>query len=256
VHEALGTKAAKGRKEFSTMRRPPARPQDIDLPARAEGGFRASSAYGHRILDRSFHYWHHAAMSRPRAFDPETVRDRVAEVFTAHGYRGTSVAMLAEAAGLGKQSLYNAFGDKQALYLQSLDCMQARMAGARAVIDGAPTGRAAIEGFFDGIATLCSHPDPAVHTCVVSSGLLEGIDDDAIADDLRRKWQATFELLQSAVLRGQADGTVRRDLPAADLSHLLMTLMSGLRVTGRVVEGVGALQTTVRLGLKLLWPPP
>jgi hypothetical protein len=35
-----------------------------------------------------------------------------------------------------------------------------------------------------------------------------------------------------------------------------MTLMSGLRVTGRVVEGVGALQTTVRLGLMLLWPPP
>ncbi len=195
-------------------------------------------------------------MPRPRSFDPETVRDRIAEVFTAHGYRGTSLAMLTEAAGLGKQSLYNAFGDKQTLYLQSLGCMQQRMAAAQGVIEAAPTGRAAIEGFFEGIATLCSHPDPAVHTCVVSSGLLEGIEDPAIASDLRSKWQATRGLLQGAVLRGQADGTIRNDLPASDLSRLLVTLMSGLRATGRVVDGIGELRSTVRLGLQMLWPPP
>jgi TetR/AcrR family transcriptional regulator, transcriptional repressor for nem operon len=194
-------------------------------------------------------------MARPRQFDADEVREHIADVFTAHGYRGTSLAMLCEAAGMGKQSLYNAFGDKQALYLQSLDCTQARMADARAAVEGASTGRAAVEAFFAGVIAACAHPDPGINTCIVSAGLLEGIEDPAVSTSLREKWRGTETLLRSAVKTGQRDGSIRSDVAGAELARWLMVLVSGLRVSARAVDSAAQLKATVRLGLQVLWPP-
>jgi AcrR family transcriptional regulator len=60
-------------------------------------------------------------MARPRTFDEETVVAAAREAFWNRGYAATSVDDLAEATGLGKSSLYGAFGDKHALFLRTLD---------------------------------------------------------------------------------------------------------------------------------------
>ncbi|MBC7940790.1 MAG: helix-turn-helix transcriptional regulator, partial [Chitinophagaceae bacterium] len=71
-------------------------------------------------------------MGRQRLFSDDEVIEGVADLFAARGFKGTSVQMLADACGLGKQSLYNSFGDKQTLYLKALDCASARFG---AVVD-------------------------------------------------------------------------------------------------------------------------
>jgi TetR/AcrR family transcriptional repressor of nem operon len=195
-------------------------------------------------------------MARPRQFDEQEVRDRIADVFAAHGFRGTSLAMLTDAAGVGKQGLYNAFGDKQALYLQAVDQAAARMSAARDTMAASPNGRAAIETFFAGLIQLCAHPDPVMNTCIVSSGLLEGINDPLVNDKLCEKWACTQELLTSAVRRGQRDGTVRSDIKAEEWARLLMTLMSGLRVSSRALRDESLLHKTVELALRVVWTDP
>ena len=45
----------------------------------------------------------------------------LAEVFRAHGYEGATLALISEATGLGKGSLYGAFGDKHGLFMRALD---------------------------------------------------------------------------------------------------------------------------------------
>lgn len=195
-------------------------------------------------------------MARPRQFDEQEVRDRIAGVFTTNGFRGTSLAMLTDAAGVGKQGLYNAFGDKQALYLQALDDVSNRFAGLAQAMAACPTGRAAIEAFFSQQVAWCANPDPAVNNCIVSAGLLEGLDEPPVNQKLCEKWGATHTLLVQAVQRGQLDGTVRQGIPADDWARLLMTLMSGLRVTARALRDESALINTLRLGLKPLWTDP
>ena len=59
-------------------------------------------------------------MARPREFDQEKVLDALRDVFWQHGYEGTSYADIMQATGLQKGSLYAAYGDKRALYLQAL----------------------------------------------------------------------------------------------------------------------------------------
>jgi TetR/AcrR family transcriptional repressor of mexJK operon len=62
--------------------------------------------------------------ARPRADDPRVVRSRAAVVdaartlFLRHGYAGTTMEEIAAQAGLTKRTLYNNYGDKEALFTQ------------------------------------------------------------------------------------------------------------------------------------------
>ena len=60
-------------------------------------------------------------MARPREFDEEAVLDAAVNCFWAQGYEATSVRDLVEKTGITGASLYNAFGDKRALYRKALD---------------------------------------------------------------------------------------------------------------------------------------
>ena len=56
---------------------------------------------------------------RPRAFEPETALTQAMDVFWKDGFAATSLDDLSAATGLNRPSLYGAFGDKRALYLQA-----------------------------------------------------------------------------------------------------------------------------------------
>jgi AcrR family transcriptional regulator len=60
-------------------------------------------------------------MPRPRKFDEADVVAAARDEFWARGYAATSVDDLTSVTGLGKGSLYGAFGDKHRLFLRALD---------------------------------------------------------------------------------------------------------------------------------------
>ena len=59
-------------------------------------------------------------MPRPRSFDDDTVVERAMDAFWTYGYANTSPADLAEATGVAKGSLYNAFHSKRELFDRAL----------------------------------------------------------------------------------------------------------------------------------------
>lgn len=56
---------------------------------------------------------------RPRAFEPETALTQAMDVFWKDGFAAASLDDVSAATGLNRPSLYGAFGDKRALYLQA-----------------------------------------------------------------------------------------------------------------------------------------
>src|ERR1700744_4715154 len=60
-------------------------------------------------------------MARPRQFDEETALDAALQLFWQKGYVNTSVDDLLTAMGVNRWSMYNTFGDKEALFLKALE---------------------------------------------------------------------------------------------------------------------------------------
>jgi TetR/AcrR family transcriptional regulator, transcriptional repressor for nem operon len=191
-------------------------------------------------------------MPRERRFSEPEVLDRLTDVFSTHGYAGTSLTLLQEASGLGKQSLYNTFGDKQAMYLQAIDCAVKRGARVAAGMQGAADGRSALGFYFDSLIEGCSSADPAQKHCIVTSGLLEGPSEAAVNWELTSRWQATHELLRMTVERGQRDGSIASREPSAELAELLIAMVSGLRVAARAGRSRVQMERLVALSLGVL----
>ncbi|GMQ81015.1 MAG: TetR/AcrR family transcriptional regulator [Rhodothermia bacterium] len=60
-------------------------------------------------------------MARPREFEAETALDRAMNLFWTKGYCATTTRDIVDALCLGRQSIYNAFGDKESLFGRCLE---------------------------------------------------------------------------------------------------------------------------------------
>ena len=62
-----------------------------------------------------------AAPGRPPEFERDEALERAMRVFWQKGYEGTSMTDLTVALGIGRQSLYGAFGGKRQLFVECLE---------------------------------------------------------------------------------------------------------------------------------------
>src|SRR5688572_25340683 len=67
---------------------------------------------------------------RPRNFDRDEVLQTAAARFRSRGFSGTSLDELSQATGVARPSLAAAFGDKRAMYLESLERTYDWLAGS------------------------------------------------------------------------------------------------------------------------------
>ncbi|MCW2589764.1 MAG: comR [Mycobacterium sp.] len=154
------------------------------------------------------------------------------EQFWTRGYSSTSVDDLTAATGLGKGSLYGAFGDKHSLFVRALDdyctttvarvSAQLRQPGVPA-IDRLANHVQAIVG--DVIA------DADGRGCMMakSSAELGGadLDVDRIVGDSLRRWRAD---LVDCLVEAQGDGAITAEADPQALATMLLGLLRGLEV--------------------------
>ena len=60
-------------------------------------------------------------MARTKEFDRDAALDRAMHVFWKKGYEATSLPDLLQAMGIARQSLYDTFGEKHALFMAALE---------------------------------------------------------------------------------------------------------------------------------------
>jgi TetR/AcrR family transcriptional regulator, transcriptional repressor for nem operon len=194
-------------------------------------------------------------MARERDFDETEVLSAATAAFTRHGYAATSLSVLMDQTGLGKQSLYNAFGDKRSLYLKAIDAAVKRFSRVATTMEAADTGRSALDAFFAQLLEDCVSTDDGVRFCIVSAGLLEGSDDPAVNAVLVARYGATRELLREAIERGQRDGSIRCGAPSSAVADALMGVMGGLRIAVRAQVPPSRLRAMALLQLGFLDSP-
>ena len=191
-------------------------------------------------------------MARPREFREKAVLDAAMDCFWHRGYEATSVRDLIAHTGLAGASLYNAFGDKRALFRTALQHYVAASIGERIRRCEALPPRAAIGAFFDEILNR-SLTDRAHKGCMLVNSALEVAPHDAeframIAGMLNRI--ETF--FRTRVEAGQADGTIAATLSPDHAARHLLGVLMGVRVLARVRPERALLEAVVAPALALL----
>ena len=132
-------------------------------------------------------------MGRPRAFSESDVVASASAVFARRGFAATSVDDLVRATGVGRASLYGAFGSKDGLFQRCLSGALAALGPGSApdptsAPDGAdPAGGAGAPGSGSG-ATSPADPAgaPGALDLVLVSLMELAPDDSALADEIGR----------------------------------------------------------------------
>jgi TetR/AcrR family transcriptional repressor of nem operon len=194
-------------------------------------------------------------MARPREFDEATVLDAAMQCFWAHGYEATSVKDLIERTGLTAASLYNAYGDKRAMFRTALDHYIEKSIGARLQRSESLPPREAVRAFFEDILRR-SLSDRERKGCMIVNCALEMAPHDK---EFRETIVETLERLEAFFLncveRGQADGTITSAVPAVGLAQHLLGVLMGVRVLARVRPERSLLEGVINTALAFLDGP-
>jgi len=188
------------------------------------------------------------AMARSREFDIDTVLDGAIAVFREHGYEGTSAQMLVDAMGIGRQSLYTAFGDKWQLYCSAVrryglgECAEhfdALRSGVRA-IDG-------IRAMLDRVVSTADRP------CLGVGSICEfGTARPDLAEIKASLSSSLHRAIASRIREAQREGTIADGLDPGEAAEFVMANIAGIRVAGRGGANPATLASLAALALKAL----
>ncbi len=194
-------------------------------------------------------------MARPREFDEAEALDAAVECFWSRGYEATSVRDLAERMGITGASLYNAFGDKRALFRRALDEYGARMRERLATLERTHRPREAVVAFIEG-AIDRSLADRQRRGCLLVNSALELAPHDPWLRRVIATQLGEIEtFFRRALLAAQEQGTVSCAQPADDLARHLLGVLLGLRVLARARPDRALLEGVARPALALLDAP-
>jgi len=191
-------------------------------------------------------------MARPKEFDPRTALSAAMQVFWRNGYEKTSLDDLMSAMQVGRQSLYDTFGDKRDLYLSALeayrDSTQAAM--RRLFASGHPL-RDCFAALLFGIVNE-SRADHQRGCLLLSANLERNLDDKHIATLVKAN-QAQVEALFEDVLRtAQQSGELAADKDPRALARFFLATIQGMRATARASSNRAALEQVARVALSTL----
>lgn len=170
-------------------------------------------------------------MARPREFDIDQVVDAAMKVFWQRGYAGTSAQDLVEGTGLGRGSLYGAFGSKHNLYERALQRYHEHTASNVALLAEPGPVKDLIRRL------LLSIVDTELKDrrgCMAANATLElAGQDEVVAKLVKLNFGRLEGALDGAIRRAQSDGEIPADKNARALARFVVNAIQGLRVVGK-----------------------
>ncbi|MFF8449484.1 TetR/AcrR family transcriptional regulator [Streptomyces leeuwenhoekii] len=193
-------------------------------------------------------------MARTKEFDPDAALQSALELFWRRGYEATSMSDLVAHLGVGRASLYATFGNKRELYLKALERYeQARLPEMVRELSrpgpALPGVRALVRRYADEAAA----DGPRRLGCFVTNTAAElAPHDPAAARQVERNWDHLESVLHSALVRARAQGELPADRDPLALARMLLVLLQGLRVVGKVSADPGRARDAAEQALALL----
>lgn len=172
-------------------------------------------------------------MGRPRKFQEQDVIASASEAFSLGGYGGTTLDDLVTATGLGKQSLYNAFGGKRELFLRALtsETEDAVAAVDEALAAGAATPLERIRAHLLKLAITLSDGDS--RGSLFTKATVELADrDPEVAQSALLAYRSLELIYRDCIIDAQEADEIDPAADAEALAGLFLALTRGMEVLG------------------------
>lgn len=188
-----------------------------------------------------------------KSFDMAKATEDAMKLFWRKGYVGSSLNDLIEATGVNRGSLYNAFGGKQALFVEALlryDTSNRKATLAKLAAMGEPL--LAIRTLFDGLVQE-SIQDTEKKGCFLVNTALELPHHEPEVQEIVRNGMGELEnFFREMIEQGQGKGEIPNDIPAAETAKSLVSLFVGIRVMARGAFDEKSLRASADQALRLV----
>ena len=187
-------------------------------------------------------------MARPKEFDVEAAVKATVPIFREYGFKGASAQRLVDAMGIGRQSLYDTFGDKWGLYqaavelhsrnevrehIKALTSCDRAIDGIRSMLDRvAATAEQPCLGLNSTVEFGCSHPD----LVTLRNALNEQVN----------------KAVRTALLTAQKQGDVATGLIPEHLSLYLISMLAAIRLSARSGATANEIEGLIEIAMRAL----
>ncbi|MFQ3556039.1 TetR/AcrR family transcriptional regulator [Streptomyces gramineus] len=196
-------------------------------------------------------------MARPRKFDEQQVLATAQEQFWAHGYAATRMDDIAAATGLGKGSLYGAFGGKQDLFHRVFDdyCTSVVDATAQQLRGDDENAYTRLSAHIHAVAA-ASAADTAQRGCLLAKGTAELAEHDkTVATRAHTAIDTLHTLLKDDIAACQRNGDLDADANPGQLAALVLAVLRGIEALAKAGADEKTLTDIARTALAVLPRP-
>ena len=191
---------------------------------------------------------------RPRAYDPDQALARARDAFWDGGFTGTSLEELSEATGMNRPSLYGAFGDKRALYLQIVERYRemGRTAMKEELSYEVPLVEALRRVFARAIAIYLSGTHGPRGCFLTNTSATESVRDPDIRSAFAAGLHELDDQFEARLRFAKEHGDLNTDIEPAALARVLGGVLNSLALRARAGDSRAALESAVDAVVRLV----
>ncbi|QFU74424.1 TetR/AcrR family transcriptional regulator [Halioglobus maricola] len=190
---------------------------------------------------------------RPRKFDEDLALMGAMNLFWAKGLSATSLDDLAIAMSMNRPSIYNAFGNKEAIYRKSLErfCgqldqeLQSTLSSGKSLVG-------ALHAFFDQAIDVYCSSQPPLGCLMICTAPSEAINHPEVGDDLKGLIKRLDAGLTDRLVRAQHEGELPEAAQPKLGAQLLQATLQSIALRARSGHSKTSLRKLARYSINLI----
>jgi TetR/AcrR family transcriptional repressor of nem operon len=172
-------------------------------------------------------------MARPKEFDQEKALHRAISIFSQKGFAATSTDDLMREMDVGRQSMYDTFGDKRALFLKALEVYvteSVRSITAELQSPGSP-----LASIRRALIRFAERKDlSSTDGCMGINAVCEfGMRDEDVTRIIRSAARTQRHTLMDALRRAQVEGELDAHSDIESLGDFFESTLAGIRIAAK-----------------------
>lgn len=172
-------------------------------------------------------------IGRPPSFDRAVALEQAMLLFWRHGYEATSLSDLTRALGVTAPSIYSAFGNKKALFLEAVSLYLSGRSSPTAIIDAAPSARDAAQVLMEGAAIAYTGEETPPGCMLATSAISVSADAADVQAHLSAIRNGVEAHLKARIQADVANGTLPPHTDAETLAAHTTAIIQGSSTLAR-----------------------